>query len=352
MTKRIEYIDNIKGFTILLVVMGHVIANWFSSYSVVLKDDTDNQLMVWKLIYSFHMPLFMFCSGLFQPILTRESTFKDILHIIAKRFKVLIIPYFISGGLLWLVTGRPSFYWYLLVLFEFTVLTLFVSWIANKFSRKTNIIEGLLIVGLVIVIHIINTCFHKYERLPLLDIGHLNWFFYFILGYVMAKYKLLDVIFKNWLYSLSIVVFVSLFVVFDIYGYKLPHGGLVINKLLPLSAIYAVFYFFKNFLDDSNIIYRFVNQLGKFSLEIYILHFFFLIKIPVLGETIHHWVLNGGGGKLVFVSGISLSLIMALLNLFFCYIVIKILSKSQILYSLLLGRQRKNYENCTVKSAD
>jgi peptidoglycan/LPS O-acetylase OafA/YrhL len=122
--------------------------------------------------------------------------------------------------------------------------------------------------------------------------------------------------------------------------------------LLPLSAIYAVFYFFKNFLDDSNIIYRFVNQLGKFSLEIYILHFFFLIKIPVLGETIHHWVLNGGGGKLVFVSGISLSLIMALLNLFFCYIVIKILSKSQILYSLLLGRQRKNYENCTVKSAD
>ena len=344
MAKRIEYIDNIKGFTILLVVMGHVIANWFSSYSVVLKDDADNQMMVWKLIYSFHMPLFMFCSGLFQPILTGESTFKDILHIIVKRFKVLIIPYFFSGGLLWLVTGRPSFYWYLLILFEFTVLVLLVSWIANKFSRKTNIIEGIIIVILVILLHIINTRFQEYERLPLLDIEHLNLFFYFILGYAVAKYKLLELILKNWLYSLCIVVFMSLFAVFDIYDYKIP----LIHKLIPLTAIYAIVYYF----DNSNIFYRFFNQLGKFSLEIYILHFFFLIKIPLLGETIHHWVLNGGGGKFVFVSGISLSLIMSLLNLLFVFLVIKIISKSQILYRLLLGRQSKNYENSTVKSTD
>lgn len=34
MKQRIEYIDNIKGFAILLVVMGHVIANWFGDFYV------------------------------------------------------------------------------------------------------------------------------------------------------------------------------------------------------------------------------------------------------------------------------------------------------------------------------
>ena len=321
--------------------MGHVIANWYNDCSVIIKEDTDNLMMVWELIYSFHMPLFMFCSGLFQPILTKESTFKDILHIIVKRFKVLIIPYFISGGLLWFITGRPTFYWYLLIVFEFIVLTLFVSWLANKFSKKTNIIEGLYLIGLVLLLYILNTRFGKYEQLPLLDIGHLNLFFYFILGYVIVKYQLLDIIFKNWLYSISIVVFVSLFVSRYLYDLKLPYGELIIHKLIPLSAIYAVFYFFKNFQNNSNVIYLFFNHLGKYSLEIYILHFFFLIKMPLIGETIHHWVLNGGGGKMVFVSGISLSLIMSLLNLFFCFMMVKILSKSQILYRFLLGRQRK-----------
>lgn len=340
MKQRIEYIDNIKGFAILLVVMGHVIANWFTDWSLLLKNDTDNQLVVWKLIYAFHMPLFMFCSGLFQPILTKESTFKDILRIITKRFKVLIIPYFITGCLLWFITGRPSFYWYLLILFEFTVLTLIVTWLVNKVT-KDNLIEGLVLIGLLLLFHIINTRLKEYERLPLLDIGHLNLFFYFIIGYIIAKYKVLDIILKNWLYSLSIVVFIVLFVSFSIYDYKIPYGGFIINKIMPLSAIYAVFYFFKTYYDNSNIIYRFFNYLGKYSLEIYILHFFFLIKIPILGDTIHHYALNGGGDKFIFVSNVIVSFVMAILNLIFCCIVMKVLQKSQILYSLILGRQRQ-----------
>lgn len=49
---RIQYIDRLKGLAIILVVMGHIFG--FSQ-----PDDP-----ITKFIYTFHMPLFMFLSGL------------------------------------------------------------------------------------------------------------------------------------------------------------------------------------------------------------------------------------------------------------------------------------------------
>lgn len=52
--KRVDYIDRMKGFAIFLVVMGHV---YFISLS-------NSSAAVSQVIYSFHMSLFMFLSGL------------------------------------------------------------------------------------------------------------------------------------------------------------------------------------------------------------------------------------------------------------------------------------------------
>ena len=49
-TDRIEWIDIAKGFGILLVILGHTIAY-------------DCSHIVYNSIYSFHMPLFFFLSG-------------------------------------------------------------------------------------------------------------------------------------------------------------------------------------------------------------------------------------------------------------------------------------------------
>ena len=60
MKHRLEYIDQLKGFAIFLVVTGHVL-----EYCLVSTDSGYES--VWhKLIYSFHMPLFAFLSGLFM----------------------------------------------------------------------------------------------------------------------------------------------------------------------------------------------------------------------------------------------------------------------------------------------
>lgn len=72
-------LDALKGFAILLVVLGHSI-QWHVK-------DFDNNIL-FRIIYSFHMPLFMFISGYLA--FGRIKAF-DIRYIY-KKFKGLIIP--------------------------------------------------------------------------------------------------------------------------------------------------------------------------------------------------------------------------------------------------------------------
>jgi len=74
MSKRIEYIDIARGIGILLVVLGHNDFGYISSFG-------------YKLIYSFHMPLFFFLSGYF---LNTSISFLDYFK---KRFNSLLKPY-------------------------------------------------------------------------------------------------------------------------------------------------------------------------------------------------------------------------------------------------------------------
>lgn len=83
--QRVEYIDILKGFGIILVVLGHV----------TLNSD------LYHFIYAFHMPLFFIISGMFL---------HDKPGFIRKQAKSLFLPY-ISFGLLtylywWLVESR------------------------------------------------------------------------------------------------------------------------------------------------------------------------------------------------------------------------------------------------------
>lgn len=53
MTKRINFIDQMKGFAILVVVLGHVYLLTFGM----------GDSLVYRFCASFQMPLFMFVSG-------------------------------------------------------------------------------------------------------------------------------------------------------------------------------------------------------------------------------------------------------------------------------------------------
>ena len=84
------YLDVLKGIAIILMVMGHVIP-WTLDKSFIhqpLLSLSGNELylsLVYKIIYSFHMPLLFFVSGFlfYKPIKINDKFFQKTL---TKRF--------------------------------------------------------------------------------------------------------------------------------------------------------------------------------------------------------------------------------------------------------------------------
>ena len=91
------YIDVVKGIAIILVVYGHCIEYYSKEY---IYDNFFYSDIVHKIIYSFHMPLFMVISGyLFSGTIERYS-FPCVLQ---SRFTKLLLPIFIWNSLFLLI---------------------------------------------------------------------------------------------------------------------------------------------------------------------------------------------------------------------------------------------------------
>ena len=70
MEKRIEKWDILKFVLIFLVVLGHICDQYVKQSAAVRA--------IWLCIYSFHMPLFFFVSGLFSKRKVNEKQYAKI----------------------------------------------------------------------------------------------------------------------------------------------------------------------------------------------------------------------------------------------------------------------------------
>ena len=80
MTKRIEYLDQIKGFAIFLMVFAHIIAWSYDDWRLVMHPVDNKQCfinagLIWHFVYAFHMALFFMVSGYltYKPIQRADS---------------------------------------------------------------------------------------------------------------------------------------------------------------------------------------------------------------------------------------------------------------------------------------
>jgi len=97
--KRVEYLDRARAFGMFLVYYGHFVQK-------LIQSGGGNYAAVqWRLIYSFHMPLFFFLAGIFwRPNPDFLSVFKD-------KLKTRIVPWLTFSLLLvplWLIFDRSK----------------------------------------------------------------------------------------------------------------------------------------------------------------------------------------------------------------------------------------------------
>lgn len=335
--KRFDFVDAIKGFAIILMVMGHVLACMFADWHVVIKNDPTPSYL-WYVIYSFHMPLLMMSGFLFGQKLINGSF--SYLKILQKKLVALMIPYLVAGLLLYAYRGGSRLeYWYLGTLFQLVVLFGFVQFVLARYVR-----EGALLLDLVIIVglwmimpHIIlfiavhPSISQIIPGIHYLRLGNLyDMILPFGVGVLIAKYNLLEKV------TGRAVAFGGLFVFMVAHVLRTPW-----SEICKWAALFGFLSLFKLYFQSGRIIAA-VRYCGKMSMAIYVFHFFFtkMFKFPSVGEWFCDFVQRKGTLGILatiplqFVYSLALSVILIAL----CLLVERIVDRIPVFRTLLLGR--------------
>lgn len=274
--REVNLIDFMKGLAILLVVFGHSIQVNYTNF---------DEILIFKFIYSFHMPMFILISGyLAAKSLSLRGC--NIEKCIFQKAFFLLIPYFSWYFLGFILSGTFSFYnildylklliedvdrglWFLYILF----LLYTVLYVSSKFKYKY----------LVLIIFVLIIPMNKIFGMHLL-----KWYLiFFIIGmsiFDLKYFKLFILLkgiinFKIFKYSIFVLFSISLFFWERTYMINSIFSNsyyLFAYKFLVSILGMLFFYFICKSFFKINLLSSIFNLFGKYSLRIYILNFIFL----------------------------------------------------------------------------
>lgn len=287
LAKRIEYIDALRGFAMILVIYFHI-----PSYCLGNAYIGFNDILEWV-----RMPLFFFISGFVFYKADRIWDSKTIATILKKKFMVQIIPMavFMTLFLILFDYMEPaSFgsdkkgYWYTFVLFEYFVLYIVAEAVFNK--DKTT--KGEIYVFLTVLFISLSSFYYaKYYTRYSDELGHWKTFLgvlsyvklrhiiFFWFGTIVRKFFAKFIAITNNDYVIATIgcFFIAMIIfpsVYHITGFEYP--AYTISGIA--STILVLTFFRKNeqlFTKDKWLGKK-LQFIGRRTLDIYLLHYFFL----------------------------------------------------------------------------
>lgn len=337
MIHRIVYLDALKGYAILLMVMGHCLAWSFEDWNLVIYniDKPCNVKMagfLFQLIYSFHMPLFFIISG----YLSYKNNVIS-LNNVQRKSKRYLIPYILTGFILLGLEGNYG-YWFLLSLWELSMLCVLYSIIVTRFETKgSSIIKDILL--LLVYYYIVKYTIGIIPVYYNLDFAKCtNYFIPFFFGYVMRKYPLkFDYLTDKKMLTFYLVSFAMMFSFryWDFRNYDMFNLTGKINHLIfifmPLIGSLIFIQIFRKGINKH--IESMFAYLGGVTLEIYVLHELFVVQIPSVGEF---WLSTNL--PTLLSTQLVYSFVCSIIAIVFCIVLSKIICRSRLLGSLLFGK--------------
>lgn len=285
MKQRIEWVDILKGLAIFLVVFGHV--------EVYSENHLDG--FFYRLQDIFCMPLFFFLSGLFAK---PQYSVGDSILCIKKKFIQLMIPFLVCGSfyvfimsdkpwwaLFWYPHGQGHCgYWFVLVLFEIYMLFTLCQTITRRrtqeLSGKTFFVVALILELVLLAIYALSLKGMVVKEPWYTAISFVRLYYnfpFFILGYLyMRNQNVMAKMFSKWSYNIFLIIFTCLYVVYDKYSIDiLPFQWIL--ALLAVIVIVSLCRSYENTISRTNSNFKVIMEyIGRHTLEIYVLHFFFV----------------------------------------------------------------------------
>lgn len=322
---RIGFYDAVKGFAIFIMVIGHAMS-WISSTT---QGEPSCKEHIWfNVIYSFHMYLLFFLSGLFFPK-GEGFSLKQASFFLKKKVQTLLIPFFTGGVLYHYFRGTDYLVlWFLRSLFIFSVANIVWEVIRCMFTRKF-VLYDIFYYALVFVV---------ISKGPYIFWGgHSLHYVLFCLGVMARRYRMEEHIYKKCVYNVSLIVFAvyNIISISNILNIALPYT----MQLIPaISGTVVAMTIFKKVITNGHL-YEYLKTLGFFSLEIYIAHGFFVCKIPQIGEFITS--INCSGDLLMTQSAIELfvSTFISIIVITMVMLFVRVVEESTILKFVLFGKR-------------
>lgn len=345
---RYGYYDAMRGFTMLLVVFSHVIVRSIGAPSPINE-----------FFCSFRMPLFFFVSGFFAYKAIHIWTTSKVKDILGRKFKVQIV-----GTTIFLVLyetivkyatlnldifyGGCEGYWFTYVLFRIFLIYLVISLIFKRINQKGYWSVILVISIICIIVHNIGISvdtdnYDQFEQFfNYIITGNTIYFLpYFMLGvFSRSNMSLFESILSSDIIRLSCIAILILFWSVVALGMA-PELGVIPSRsfmaypicFVTLFLVIQIFFSLRDSFDKKNRFNIVVKFIGRRTLDIYFLHYFFLPNLHFMRGffTIHDSAIV----QLVLCGGIALIIVgMTLL-------VGQIIRTSPLLAEWLLGVKRK-----------
>ena len=319
---RIGYIDALRGFTMLLVVCWHIV--YFSKVRI---------FGVLEFFALFRMPLFFFISGFILYKKDYVWNISNSIKFLSKKFLVQIIPTVIFLSLYMFIfslntfTDRLNGYWFTITLFEY-----FLIYSLSNLLIKKGIIRVIFLLICAIFLYFIteNTwCQNNYPLTYKYLLYNLQFFIFFIIGTIAKKHfeKICKYVFGN---NLIMMLVIAIMFIGSILYINKFFVDLEVKLVLSILGIFSVFYFFMRngeYMDNSRI-GKVLQFIGRRTLDIYLLHYFFI------NDSIA-WVKNIGIESPTIVLTIAIATSFIIVG--FCLLLSKFLRTNPLLGKILFG---------------
>lgn len=350
---RIEYIDAMRGFTMIMVVLYHIKLNNFSG-------PADNTLFT-LILMSFIMPLFFFISGFctykyntcilkLQPLVTS----------LKNKIQIYVIPTLIIGLVYTYIVTKQNWYdfiiddlklgyWFTIALLEMFLIYYLICFLTKKWTIKENFRPLFIaLIGTSLCMYLALSPIRRFSMLTeWCDATSFTrtcqYFIYFVTGIIASKYRnyFFNAQSNKYISAIVIVLFSLLiyyqFTILDFNSWVIEKFFTRISPvILGLCGIFIVFNFFRTYQDcftKESKIGQILQYIGRRTLDIYLLHYFFIPTIPYFGNFIQNTP-----NLVIEVTVLSLCSILVVV---FCLILSSLIRTSSYLSYYLLGVKQK-----------
>lgn len=275
MRERLVWIDNLKGFLILMVIIGHILGGYINAN--IYSDSDAVMRMVYTLIYTFHMPAFILVSGYMFELayVDNDKTklnklFRQILNI-----AILYVLFSLLQGSIQLLFSRftnshtsisslltiwrdPIFpYWYLYVLAE-----LYLIFSINRLRNSNGTVLFVILLAISAFALLLNDFGFCIQKL----------LYYLLFFYLGIKYNSWSKYINKWIALATFAAAIALIIAF--YDRQTHiHEIVPINTFVALFLCITIMFYFQN--KNKFRLNNILQLCGQYCLEIYLTHCIF-----------------------------------------------------------------------------